>query len=68
LETHAVSEVELLDLHALEHCDVAWVSGGGGKMLGEMKKVPGKVLQVRPWAIGFEYIEYAQVMIATRAN
>ena len=37
-------EVELLDLHAVEHLDVAWRSGGEGKMSGEMKKASGKVL------------------------
>ena len=30
-EIPAVSKVELLDLHALEHLDVAWGGGGGGK-------------------------------------
>ena len=44
-------ENELLELHALEHLDVAWGSGGGGKTMGEMKKVPGEVLQVRPWGL-----------------
>ena len=42
-------EVELLDLHAVEHLDVAWGSGGGGERWGEMKKVPRKVLWAMPW-------------------
>ena len=47
-EQIAPSEVELLECHALEHIDVAWGSGDGGKAWGEMKKVPGKVLHTRP--------------------
>ena len=52
-EQLAPVEVELLECHALEHLDVAWVSGGGGKAwgLGETKKVPGKVLWTRPWSL-----------------
>ena len=50
-ELVALLEVEHLDLHALEYLDVAWGSGGEGKRWGEMKKVPGEVLQVRPWGL-----------------
>jgi hypothetical protein len=32
-----------------------------------MKKVSRKVLLAMPWAIRFEYIGYAQVVIATHA-
>ena len=50
-ELFAVLQVQAGEFHALEHLDVAWGSGGGGKMVGGMKKVPGKVLQVRPWGL-----------------
>ena len=50
-EVPAAIQDQAGEFHALEHIDVAWGSGDGGKAWGEMKKVPGKVLQTRPWGI-----------------
>jgi len=54
-ELVAVAQVQAGEFHALEHHDVAWGSGDGGKAWGEMKKVPGKVLQTRPWGNTLSY-------------
>ena len=52
-ELLARTKVELLDLHALKHLDVAWGSGVEGRDtgLGEMEKVPRKVLWAMPCGI-----------------
>ena len=47
-ELDTVEQVQAGEFHALEHLDVAWGSGDGGKAWGEMKKVLGKVLWTRP--------------------
>ena len=47
-EIVAVVQVQAGEFHAVEHLDVAWGNGDGGKAWGEMKKVPGKVHWTRP--------------------
>ena len=47
-ELVAAGQAHAGEFHVLERPDVAWGSGDGGKVWGEMKKVPGKVLWTRP--------------------
>ena len=52
-ELAAESQAQAGEFHALEHLDGAWGAEWGWSVegrrdRGEMKKVPGKVLQVRP--------------------